>query len=135
MRCLVLALALAAQPALASSWACDGALSTEDRTVGISDTKFSLFLGPVGKFRATGDESEGAFRSWFWSGHWTEIEGQIAMIGKARSTFDDPILISPGHTEEELRAFSSIVQDDILLFTLKRRADRDILVRCLREEL
>ncbi|MEX0365482.1 MAG: hypothetical protein AB3N22_05400 [Ruegeria sp.] len=134
MRWLVFALALAAQPALASSWSCDGALSTEDRTFGKSDTKFSLFLGPTGKFRATDDESEGPLRSWYWSGHWTEIEGQVAMIGKARSTFDGPILTSPGHTEEELRAFSSIVQDDILLFTLKRRADRDTLVRCLREE-
>jgi len=135
MRWLVLIMALATQPVLASSWSCDGALSTEDRIVGVSETGFDLFLAPFGHFHATGPGRHGTLGDWDWTGHWTEIDGQIAMIGTARSTYNDPIFVKPGWIEVELRAFSSIFQDDVILFALKRRTYPDTLVRCLRGEL
>ena len=132
-RALFLVLSLITGPALANPWSCDGALSPSDRVLGTSDTKFTLYFTDTGQFRATGHHPTDSFRSWQWSGQWTTFDGEIAMIGAARTSYADPILVNPGSTTQEVRAFSTVFKDDVILMELKTPTYPDILVRCLSE--
>ena len=55
------------------------------------------------------------------------------MIGAARTSYTDPILVDPGSATEEVRGFSTVFKDDVILMELKTPTYPDILVRCLSE--
>ena len=120
--------------AQASVWTCDAALSTQDTVLGVSDTRFQLNLVGNGRFSARATHQQQPFRTWSWSGHWIETDTQIAMIGNARSSHDDPILVRPASTTEEVRGFSSLFRDDVIVLNLARQTYPDTMVRCLRKE-
>ncbi|WP_299377869.1 hypothetical protein [uncultured Tateyamaria sp.] len=132
--CLALAFMLISSAAQATIWVCDAALSTQDTVLGISDMQFRLALVEGGRFSARAMREQKSYQAWSWSGHWIETEEQIAMIGHARSSYDDPILVRPASTTQEVRAFSLLFQDDVIVLNLQRHTYPDTMVRCLRRE-
>ena len=118
----------------ASVWTCDAALSTLDAVLGISDTQFRLALVEGGRFSARAMHEQKPYQAWSWSGRWIDTEEQISMIGHARSSYADPILARPASTTQEVRAFSSMFQDDVIVLNLQKHTYPAPMVRCLRRE-
>lgn len=124
---------LAAQAA--TQWHCGAALAPEDTRLGTSNTQFELRLYDNGDFTARETVMSAQTKvDWRWRGVWTEVEGQIAMIGLAVTQYSDPMLIGPNEIETELRAFSALNQSDVLILNLKARQHVS-LIRCLKEPL
>ena len=133
---LALLTAALAGPAWASTWqwACGAALSTSDTTFGVSDTTFRLTLTSSGRFKANRRIAPDPDTHWSWFGAWTEIEDQIAMIGPSYTSYSHPILHQPATISSEIRAFSTVAQEDVMVLNLTERKTTS-LVRCLKEGL
>lgn len=128
------ALILASNPVSARIWHCDGALSTDDKVLGVSDTKFRIHMTEAGRFSADRPTNRDSDPQWLWDGHWADVDGQLAMIGIARTRWRDPILHGKSMQTEELRAYSALVEADVLVLNLSQD-DGFVLVRCLRQAL
>ena len=134
IRCFAALLCLMSSAAQASVWHCERALSPDDTVLGMSDTQFALNLmsdeETSGRFVAISHGSWDGFRNWRWSGHWTDFDGQIAMIGQFAARGRDPFFDDAAKASLQTRGFSSVFQPDALVMTLRRGEDT-AMVRCL----
>jgi len=133
MRWLAIVAVFLCGPVLASTWSCNSALSRSDAQLGKPDLQFKLTLAANGRLSATSHRNIFGFGAWRWIGHWTDFEGQLAMIGAARTALNDPILVNPGYTSHDIRAFSTVREQNVIVMTLWRRSYPETLVRCLLE--
>ena len=130
---LGLALLVMSGPVLAGGWACTSTLSLEDEQLGISDISFKLNFTRSGRFSASMQREPSrtnTLLSWLWMGQWTRTDDQVAMIGTATTTY----LLPSGYQKNEVRAHSTVFEDDILMLSMTFE-NRPVLVRCLHERL
>lgn len=120
-------------PALAMSWFCSAALVAnigpyaQPDGLPYSPTVLELDLDASGRFAASGEDREGTdVVSFDWNGTWTDIDGQLALIG-------------PKFTEtqktSEMRAFSTHVGRQELILNLTETAPWTRNMRCLKQDL
>ncbi|MEP4198839.1 MAG: hypothetical protein ABJL99_24710 [Aliishimia sp.] len=135
MRWLLLSAAMLASPAYAQTWQCQSALAPQSIESGATSLRMVLHMFAHGQFRATRpyDNNAASTTTWSWRGNWTDIEGQIAMIGAAKTTDDHPIVhgVSPSRTHE-IRAFSTLVEEDMIVLNMHDGRTLS-LVRCFQE--
>ncbi len=119
MKVLTVLLALlSVTHAAAAEWFCQTGLEQGDPPQ--SALAFRLVLGPDGGFQAEGRRHG---RGFGWSGHYTEYDAQLAMIGALQA----------GPTPVEARALSRRMQEDVLILSLHEAETH--MVRCLRHDL
>ncbi|WP_415919820.1 hypothetical protein [Tateyamaria sp. SN6-1] len=106
-------------------WYCSGGLVVGEDTPRPS-VQIDFTLGADGAFDGTGTVRPlGQEHMFDWTGSWTMIDGQLAMIGTTRGrTFG----LAPAG---ELRAIASVTQADVILLTLSSDAAPGRTIRCL----
>lgn len=120
----------------AATWFCTAALvahahsrqQTEpNNAMPYSPTVLELDLSASGRFTAGGeDRFGGAVISFDWSGHWTDLDGRLALIGPKRTERNDV---------SEMRAFSTHVGQHELILDLTETAPFSQNMRCLTYDL
>ena len=122
-----------AMPAHSMVWFCSAALvanigpHAQPDGLPYSPTVLELDLDASGRFAASGEDREGTdVVSFDWNGTWTDIDGQLALIG-------------PKFTEtqktSEMRAFSTHVGRQELILDLTETAPWTQNMRCLKQDL
>lgn len=112
---------------LSTQWLCTSplALPIDPLMVPISPISLTLTADGDGSFHATGEmRADITARPVRWTGNWSMIEAQLAMIG-------------PWETElntVEVRGFSSVMQADVLLMTLRQSDHKGLTLRCLQQK-
>lgn len=131
--CLTLIAIAIAMPAHAMVWFCSAALVAnigpyaQPDGLPYSPTVLELDLDASGRFVASGEDREGTdVVSFDWNGTWTDIDGQLALIGPKFTETDKA---------SEMRAFSTHVGRQELIFDLTETAPWTQNMRCLKQDL
>ncbi|MEL7092386.1 MAG: hypothetical protein AAFN94_11685 [Pseudomonadota bacterium] len=125
---LMAALILAAGGAQAD-WYCASGL-VPGMVQPFSKLEMDVSLDPDGGFTAQGTvRPQGEAHDFGWTGTWTELDGQIVMIGKTRGrTFG----VAPAG---ELRAMATQTRSDVLMLELSSDEHPGTGLRCLTHPL
>ena len=126
---IIASLICTALPAQAMLWFCTAALEPRAGADALPDspTVFELDIAAGGRFVARGEDRFGRHITGFdWDGTWTDLDGQLALIGPKRTEDNET---------SEMRAFSTHVGQFELIFELTDTAPWTQTVRCLKHDL